>query len=774
MDFMKGKGKGMPGSQPGTPPMPGTMGPSFQTMAPMDFMKGKGKGMPPPSLPMSPRNTPPGSFRTMPPQQLNPELFPNFNSQFPQNRPEVKYARLGDDFDGRDVTHLVNQLVHSNGLADPTKGSSIRELFNDDQVLKVWGFGVPQKEEGGGTFVKDVPMVFQAGSAPPYDLRPLFAKMQTPGTMRAPPPVPVVAVIDLQKILDIPAPPSGCNDEVVLTLTRVQGGKQLARAGPFTAEPQGPGGLRNVNIKGKLAARVMMQDLAKGSVDFCISVAYQGAWYKFGSDKLVGVTVPFEVSWKPQTEKYVALMASPEPGSMEAPRPTGGIYISYRFAEDKEDLYKEVHGWRKAEGGAEKPAESNPNVMVNGMTGRFKKNSQDEVFEAAALAVEAQNRAFHQRINLAKSAKEMNEGRKANRLENSALVWWYDNNYRDWKDLDSLFVTMGPNYVAHSNELGSQICKVYEEDTSIWKELTAATGPSALGDPQSLEEEVDLKRMLSTVTNQDPDAVVGKLRPLICKDVKEIRHDGVRNASLKPKLKIRVHSATSLRSSDGFMSGKVHPKVICEIPGKPTAAWTSGYSVFGTKDNKGRWESSAAQDSKNVEWNEEGFIIDYDYGDDLKVMVVDKNWVGFDDHLGEARLSGSDFYPDSFFAQLPLSGGDKNMANTGRRGGVKGASILIEVQVIEPIGAGGAWPPDPPKYAPLENLNVSDQQTQRLANWDVHQNAKMVFADVNPNYKMGEDVWGSFETTKGLDEGQYLEKPIEWAMPRVKDDCPIA
>jgi len=47
--------------------------------------------------------------------------------------------------------------------------------------------------------------------------------------------------------------------------------------------------------------------------------------------------------------------------------------------------------------------------------------------------------------------------------------------------LDSVFITMGPNYVCQSNEMGTNLCRVYEEDTSVLKELTAKGPPLGFG-----------------------------------------------------------------------------------------------------------------------------------------------------------------------------------------------------------------------------------------------------------------------------------------------------
>jgi len=346
--------------------------------------------------------------------------------------------------------------------------------------------------------------------------------------------------------------------------------------------------------------------------------------------------------------------------------------------------------------------------------------------------------------------------------------------------LDSVFITLGPNYVAQSNEVGPNVCRVYEENTSVLKELVGKEPPEGLGRPVDREDEAKMTHMINKMIKENPLEPLVTLRPLICKDVHQIQHEGLRNAQLKPKVFVRIHKATNLRVKQGFLQGSVEPKVIVDIPGKPTAKWSSRFSCMGGGDDDapgGRFETTAASDGKHVEWNQDGMLEGYNYGDDLRVMVVDKNWVGFENHLGEGRIPGSDFYPDSFFAELPLVDGDKLKSNTKGATEVqdrKGASILLEVRVIEPMGKSEMWPPDPPMYAPVQNLNESDQETQRLANWDIHQNAKLAFADVNPNYQMNEDVWGAFETAKAIGEGSVKLERADWQPTRVKDECLMA
>jgi len=82
------------------------------------------------------------------------------------------------------------------------------------------------------------------------------------------------------------------------------------------------------------------------------------------------------------------------------------------------------------------------------------------------------------------------------------------------------------------------------------------------------------------------------------------------------------------------------------------------------------------------------------------------------------------------------------------------------------------WCPDPPIYAPLRSMDAQDKQLLRLACFDPTQNAKLMFADVNPNYRINEDIWGvlaDYKTARSL----LVQKP-DAAHKRVKDECIMA
>merc|ERR1712187_318940 len=82
-----------------------------------------------------------------------------------------------------------------------------------------------------------------------------------------------------------------------------------------------------------------------------------------------------------------------------------------------------------------------------------------------------------------------------------------------------------------------------------------------------------------------------------------------------------------------------------------------------------------------------------------------------------------------------------------------------------------SWCPDPAIYAPLRCMSDQDKETLRLACYDPMQNAKLCFADVNPNYQQNEDIWGVLADYKTA-RSHYI--PNMKPQRRVKDDCLMA
>mmetsp|Transcript_25972 Transcript_25972/g.61291 ORF Transcript_25972/g.61291 Transcript_25972/m.61291 type:complete len:270 (+) Transcript_25972:102-911(+) len=236
------------------------------------------------------------------------------------------------------------------------------------------------------------------------------------------------------------------------------------------------------------------------------------------------------------------------------------------------------------------PAEGH--LRVSGRTNNFPAGSPEEAFEQAAINCEAQNRALLQRCKMT----DTNSGEDELHVRTV-------NGYREWDNLDSLFSSMGPNPLAHSEDLGPSVARSYCETTNMLKELVPKFGPTG----SVADEQLNL-RLVHMMYGEDPWKVTQTLRPVMCKDPKEI---------------------------------------------------------------------AATRDMQ--------------------------------------------------------------------------------------------WCPDPPVYAPLRNMSEQDKETMRLACFDPRQNAKLMFVDANPNYRVDEDVWGVLSDYKSA-RSLIVPKP-ETAHRRVKDDC---
>lgn len=700
----------------------------------------------------------------------------------------------------KDVTNLLNQLIAANGIFNPTLGASIAAVFKadwgPDVELQVFGPGVMQAEYPGGpqTSRKDFPLTFPAGSLPPYNLFPLFNPHGAPG-VHAPgdyavlhpnrQQMLVVACVDVDKVTDLPAPQGGESAEVTITLEKaVQANMQTHSIGPFKLDVQGK--LASGQIAQKLLSRLTMMDLATGAVDLRIIAEYKGTGFSavFGNSQQIGATAPFAVSWTPESSKYLPFLAMDGSG-----RTVGGINVSYRFVRDSAALHQELPANKQQQSWIAPKSSTAKNNLANddelsiwpptvcGQSGKFSardesgkqdpKGAQSEILEMACLALEGQNRALLQKTNIAHSAKQMFERQQKKAEKKEAKTWRLPNGYRDWDGLDGVFMTLGPNYVAQSTEIGVPICRVYEDNTSISKELRQKPGFGAGDTPQ---EKAVQKMMIKTLFNGDPDHIFQNLRPVGCKNANTIDPNELDIENRTHSLSVRVHSAMNFRTKQNFLTGPVEPKVIVDVPAR-------GAERGPTQDGQFRFETSPAPDGIHVEWNQGGVIQNYNRGDDIRVRVVDKDWIGWDDHLGEARLPFVDFRESEggqpYLTELPLFNGDRTKSNApgNQKGG--GATISIEVRIISPDERVDAWPPDPPKYAPMWNVNVSDQEIQRLANWDITQNAKLPFDDVSTNYNKFEDIWGAIETQKAIEEGDKNPRIVR-SGSRVKDECLMA
>lgn len=91
------------------------------------------------------------------------------------------------------------------------------------------------------------------------------------------------------------------------------------------------------------------------------------------------------------------------------------------------------------------------------------------------------------------------------------------NGYRDWDSLDSVFMTMGPNPLAMSPEVGPTVARSYHHQTSMLKELIPKLPPT-----HSIPDEQLNMELIAQLYQEDPRKVQEILRPVLCKDPHEI------------------------------------------------------------------------------------------------------------------------------------------------------------------------------------------------------------------------------------------------------------
>lgn len=613
----------------GMPPMGGP--PPLATMPPMG-------GPPPPTATVGP------SFHTMPPQELAAMMSQPggpMSVEGPPGTMQTPSYRLTDPKDLERIQPpegTMNPLNAPPNLQPPPTDQSFKTMSPEEmqrlagyQTASPWDAaisqhrtsmsGKAQQEQQAGNIPvvayieleRVVDLVAPMGSTPFPGAKSSTAGEQVVITLE---PAREATVNDkrVQNLMDSIRENPAQTQQLMAQIRRIQGdlgvGKEvLDRSGPFESEMRGTL-LSATCAPANLRVKVPFSDLAKGSTELRVVV-----WTQQAGGKLLpaGVTKNLTVSWKPEPPKYYPVFGAQD-------KDVGGIRLLHRFARES-DVPPPI----KQSNSVQKPAEASikegPGSTIFGGEQReenYPKGSKEDILTQSAVALEAQNRALLQRLKETVNEKNEEDVQFLASYCEKQRFEWTENGYRDWggdqDPLDSLFITMGPNYVAKSEEVGCNICKVFEEDTSIDRELDEEFGPKALGKAQNPQDQATKMQLIGMMYKGDPKKIEASLRPVVSKPGKRMSRDGRQ-----------------------------------ETP----------------------------------------------------------------------------------------------------------------------------WPPDPPIYAPLSNLNPSDAETVRLANYDPVQSAKLPFADVNPNYCIQQDIWGALGDTK-KSQAMLMSKPGSWHPKRVKDDCIMA
>jgi len=126
---------------------------------------------------------------------------------------------------------------------------------------------------------------------------------------------------------------------------------------------------------------------------------------------------------------------------------------------------------------------------------------------------------------------------------------------------------------------------------------------------------------------------------------------------LPSRVQVKIASARHLRDADiALGQGTSDPYCICRIVGRPET----------------ELQTQCVQNCLNPVWNFEGEIVDFGDNDILEFVVMDKDWLKYDDFLGKVTLPPSMLVDKRFAGRLEL-----------QRAGISGSSIFVEVNVVK-------------------------------------------------------------------------------------------
>jgi len=394
---------------------------------------------------------------------------------------------------------------------------------NDQRSSHIWSYMLSKDEEPADCgielrVIENLPIAGSPMQASMAQAGPMASMSVRPGAQpNMPAQIPVqehgvVAFLELDKVTDLPYPPTETMDKIFITI--LDGEKELQRVGPFNARNQ-TGGFQHKTdtTPPDNATRLVMADCVgssttvktvlnvggdakEGTMSISIGVSYK----KGRGLDLVGVTDPIPVTFVPSQNKFYEIKQK-QNGSV-----LGGVRLSqHRLMTEAEAQNPAAPGT----GGPIRPEllpPIEPIHRVSGRTGNFPPGSPEEAFEQAAINAEAQNRAYLQLCRIADPKDKDTSGRVRT-----------INGYREWDSLDGVFATMGPNPLAMSEEVGPSVTRGYQETTSIIKEVAPRMGP-----PRCPADEAVNVQLLGMLYKKDPYKVDTVLRPVVCKNPHEI------------------------------------------------------------------------------------------------------------------------------------------------------------------------------------------------------------------------------------------------------------
>lgn len=365
----------------------------------------------------------------------------------------------------------------------------------------------------------------------------------------------VVALIDFDKVTDLPQPPGNSKfTDVVITVEAADQGweeKELTRVGPFPSEKE----TSNQQLRMAMC-RPPHHDPKKGE---CIQAvvrapyhighdALEGAMYvrfavhyckEFGVDKeLIGITDPLQVFWYESTMQYVQI--KPRGGFANV----GGIHCRHRLVRDG-DLAKALPKAPPKEPVKDKAKKKLPQVRAG--SGGFAPGSEEERQFHALTNSQAQVRAAKQRCKIHSENRAI--------MDTSGTVYM-ENGYRGWRDLDALFVTLGPHPIMLAPHVGPSVVRGFLEKHQVVHNVDKALqdwdnrhpsqfrpGGAGTKSPAVAQSDKETaQEIASWMCNQDPNVVETVMRPVVCKDPTRVLNEKVADWCPDPPMYVPVTS----------------------------------------------------------------------------------------------------------------------------------------------------------------------------------------------------------------------------------------
>jgi len=329
-----------------------------------------------------------------------------------------------------------------------------------------------------------------------------------------------VAMVVIDKVVDIPAPPKGLKPEIFISFEADEKDyeeHELHKSGPFKVEtsPHNPK-LRsclNDKLRGNTAGiRAPLRvggASGEGSMYLRLQISYASA---HGQKEIVGLTDPIQVRVMESPMQYYEIKPRNQHAAL------GGIHLKHRLVTEETWARMERELGAQANLAGQKQQKKEHYVDTSKPGGNLQLKQQLQNYEA-------QNRADYQRYK-----SRLPAGKVPGET--------FEAGYRVWSSMEAMFQSMGPHPLAGGDSVGPRVVRGYDEDKKDFDNLKRALqertskaepkprkGLNQSKKPGPAQESADpfLKPEVARLMyDGDPDEVLHRLRPNICKDPEEI------------------------------------------------------------------------------------------------------------------------------------------------------------------------------------------------------------------------------------------------------------